>query len=116
MRCELIHENTITLRGLLLKINLQNESSLLVLLLISTVLTDAHQLIILLIQIEIEFACGTEIGWLHGSTIPYEFCPLQFYTALVGTSEIPMAIESDTRERFRAPVKIDRPKKGCRMV
>jgi hypothetical protein len=116
MRGKLIHENTITLRGLLLEINLQNQSSLFVFLLIPTVAAYSYQFIVLLIQIEIEFACGTEIGWLHGSTIPYEFCPLQFYTALVGTSEIPVAIESDTRERFRAPVKIDRPKKGCRMV
>lgn len=27
-----------------------------------------------------------------------------------------VAIESDTEERFRPLIKIDRPKKGCRMV
>jgi len=64
-----IKKDLIALRSLLLEINLQNESSFRILLLIPTVLTDPHQLIILLIQIQEEPARGTEIGRLHRSTI-----------------------------------------------
>jgi len=64
-----IKKDLIALRSLLLEINLQNESSFRILLLIPTVLTESHQLIILLIQIQEEPARGTEIGRLHRSTI-----------------------------------------------
>ena len=64
--CEGIEKDLITFRGLLLEINLQNKSSLLVLLLIPTVAACSYQLIVLLIEVEIESACGAEISRLHG--------------------------------------------------
>jgi hypothetical protein len=51
MLCERVEKDLIALRRLLLEINLQNQSSLLVLLLIPTVLTDTHQFIVLLMEI-----------------------------------------------------------------
>jgi hypothetical protein len=64
-----VKKDLITLRGLLLEIDLQNQSPLLILLLIPTVLTDPHQLIILLVEVKIEMAYTTKVGGLHGSTI-----------------------------------------------
>jgi hypothetical protein len=116
--CEGIEKDLITLRRLLLEINLQNQSSLLVLLLIPTVLTESHQLIILLIQIEIESACGAEIRRFH-NWFYYTLRVLPASILYVGTSDPQRrhaAIESDTGERFRPPVKIDRPKKGWQTV
>lgn len=64
-----VKKDLIPLRRLLLEIDLQNQPSLLVLLLIPTVLTDSHQLIILLVEVKIEMAYTTKVGGLHGSTI-----------------------------------------------
>lgn len=107
-----VQKDFIPLGCLLLEINLQNESSFRILFLIPTVLTDAHQLILLLVQIQEEPACGTEISRLHRSTIYRMDSRFNF---MVGRNS-PADIESDTRERLRAPVKIDRLKKGCRVV
>jgi len=115
----LVDKDLITLGRLLFQINLQNESSFRVLLLIPTVLTDAHQLVLLLMEIHEIGADFAEISRFHDwFYYTSRVLPSSILYA-VGTSDPqrpPAAIESDMGERFSGPVKIDRPKKGCQMV
>jgi hypothetical protein len=57
-----------------------------------------------LIEVKIESACGAEIRRFHGSTIPYEFSPLQFYTSEPLIPQRPL-MKSPTRGAVQGPRK-----------
>ena len=99
-----VNKYLIPLRRLLLEINLQNQSSFRILLLIPTVLTDPHQLIVLLIEVEIESACGTEIRRFH-NWFYYTLRVLPASILYVGTSDPQRLVESPTRGAVQGPRK-----------